>query len=146
MREVVSGREMVNEMASYMQNRTEETFKHICLPFSAPIRRESCSTTGCGLGKIDTACLIPAYLTANGVIFIADPVGWSTTVSVPPSYTPAHHDHWFSGQVVAHQFGNKVSFLLLRSVFLANIRTLSPVSYGSYSLPTRKTSTLTSPI
>ena len=108
-KEVVSGQDMVENFIRFVDNKTKENYERVCLPFSAPIHRDGCSFNKLGVGRIDTTMLIPDFLLTRSELLLPDPVGWSSTFSVGPAYTPIHHDHWFSGQIIAHQFGHKVS-------------------------------------
>ena len=115
--EVVSGRKMVSNFLKYTDKKTNQIYENLALPFSVPIQREVCSSTNCGVGRIDTSTLIPDMFYGKGKILLVDPNGWSSTFIVAPAYTPMHNDHYYSGQVIAHQLGDKASLIIASLLF-----------------------------
>ena len=120
----------------YLAKRTQDTYKDVVLPLSAPTSHDHLTMAHLGVGRMDMTRLVPPWFHAAGETFIPDPLGWKSALVLEGSSTPVHHDHMLAGQVTFHSFGHKVRFHCQSKNFYMS---LLLTRFGSYAHPTSTT-------
>lgn len=102
----MSGSDIANRLVDYISQPTPQNLKKVVYPLSMSISTVGPNT---GIGQVDVNSLVPQKFRERNSIYIPCQDGWKTALVPAPALATTHHDHYLSGQIMAHFFGKKVA-------------------------------------
>ena len=112
-----TGHDVLNSLLQYMDSRTEPNLNKVIYPLSMHIDSGDVDHPPSGIGIVDVKKLIPSQFLQPNVILTAGSEVWKTAVVPSPGVAITHHDFTLCGQIMAHFFGTKVTFIQISGLY-----------------------------